>query len=86
MSKMITISPFDFEQFDILAERIEAIANLLTLMDGVDGVTYSKDTMEDLRHESYTVFNSSASKMRELYKKFKDDIVQSEAAEEEISD
>jgi len=67
MTKMITISPLDFEQFDILSERIEAVANLLMLMDGVDGVTYS-NIMEELRIESYTVINGNASKMRELYK------------------
>ena len=76
-----TISSFDFEQFDILAERIEAIANLLMLIDGVDGVTYSEDIMGSLRDESYTVINGSASKIRELYKELKDDIVQSEAGE-----
>ena len=82
MSRMITISPFDFEQFDILSERIGAVANLLMLMDGVDGVTYSEDTMKDFRYESYSVFNDSASKMRELYKEFKDDINLNAAVEQ----
>ena len=86
MTKMIAISPLDFELFDILAEKIEAIANLLVVMEGVDGVNYSEDIIVWLRDESCTVINGNASKIRELYKEFKDDIVQSEAAGEAISD
>jgi len=82
MSRMITISPFDFEQFDILSERIKAVANLLMLMDGVDGITYSEGIMGELRIESYTVIDGNASKMRELYKEFKDDINLNAAVEQ----
>jgi len=85
MSRMVMISPLDFELFDILAEKIEAIANLLVVMEGVDGVNYSEDIIVWLRDESCTVISGNASKIRELYKEFKDDIVQPEAAGEEIS-